>query len=182
MADKEILLRETARRYYRAKSREERLAIRKAFCLQMRDEDAGRFWDMITLKRIDPDQEEPFIKIGAPRGMARKVYLETDGEIIEFGSLREAERETGYTYSKIHYIAKRHEMGQPVTYADAPKFTFNKPVRPGRPGKPVLIDGKEYPSVTAAAREIGYTPSALVMMLKGSTMNVQLDISYIERE
>ena len=59
MSEKESVLRKTARRYYKAKTREGRMAIRKSFCDATGND--GRLWELISLDRIDPDSPHPYL-------------------------------------------------------------------------------------------------------------------------
>lgn len=96
----------TARLYYAAKSREERLAIRKQFCDMFQDSyKVGRWWEMIALHEIAIPDHGSSPGTGKKRKTSNKpVILKTQNKTIMFSSQKEAAEKLNMSTFAIHYI------------------------------------------------------------------------------
>lgn len=79
MSEKEYIFRETARRYYKAKTPNGRRAIRSSFFSHFSENSLGsKLWDMISLEHIDPDRYEPYLTY---RGHIRRTTNEANDAV-----------------------------------------------------------------------------------------------------
>lgn len=177
--NKDKFVRETARAYYAARTRQERLQIRRMFCESLPEGEAGRLWELISLTRIDPDQIDPVVPTRKKSG--KTVYLIQDnGQRRTFSSITEAASFLGIPLYRASKIANQNAKGTKFRDPEAPKLVFK--VKSGRTNKPVTLrvngESHKYDTLTDAARDTGYSVSALWSILNGRTKSNPIDIRY----
>jgi len=131
MSEKEQFVRTTATRFYKAKTREGRMAIRKSFFDQLGEsKTASMLWEMISFREIEPEQEIKILncrnqiefrrKTSKKGPKARKIIVTLNsGNEISYKSVREYAEDSGYTILHIYRVLSRGSKSINIRYAGA---------------------------------------------------------------
>ncbi len=122
MSEKEQFVRNTATRFYKAKTREGRMAIRKSFFDELGEsKTASMLWEMISFIEIEPEQEIKILRKTSKKGpKARKIIVTLkSGNEISYKSVREYAEDSGYHIFHIYRVLSRGSKSINIRYAGA---------------------------------------------------------------